>query len=171
MGIPPPLAGFDARSAMIAVKGHAAGQVSAVCGASRAAQELHPTAHFGTMSTTSLGGAEPKVWIDPELPPDMGEFRRIREALVRHHLPQSDQPRFREEEAGDRGRCVETHHAAINQALGRRRQLRLAFLRATSPDPELKALGRGGQCTEELVEFAADILALAGRERDDGSGG
>ena len=116
--------------------------MSAVCGAPRAAQKLRPTAH--ATSATSLGGAEPKVWINPELPPDMGEFRRIREALVRHHLPQSDQPRFREEEAGNRGRCIKTHQAAINQVPGRRRQLRLSLLRATSPDSELKASAKVG---------------------------
>ena len=124
-----------------------------------------PTAHLRDLLCTSLGGPERKVWIDPKLPPDMREFRRIREAPVRHHLPQSDHPRLREEEPGDRGRCIKTHQAAINQALGGRRQLRLALLRATSPDPELKALGHGGQRAEELVELAADILALAGRER------
>ena len=156
---------------MIAVEGRAAGHVLAACGTREPHRNCAPPRTLETSSATLLGGAEPKVWINPKLPPDMGEFRRICEALVRHHLPQSEQPRFREEEAGNRGRCIKTHQATINQALGRRRQLRLALLRATSPDPELKALGHGGQPAEELVEFAANILALADRERGDGSGG
>ena len=103
-----------------------------------------PTAHLRDLLCTSLGGPERKVWIDPELLPHVGEFRRIREAPVCHHLPQSGHPRFREEEPGDRGRCIKTHQAAINQALGGWRQLWLALLRTASPDPELKALGHGG---------------------------
>jgi hypothetical protein len=139
--------------------------------ASSTALDYGPTAHLENPSATSLGGPERRVSINPELPPDMGEFRRIREAPVCHHLPQSGHPRVREEEPRDLGRCIKTHQAAINQALSGRRQLRLALLRATWPHPELKALGHCGQRAEEPVELAADIPALAGREPSDGSGG
>jgi len=97
-----------------------------------------------------------------------GEFRWIREASVRHHLSQSDHPRFREEKPGDRRRCFKAHQAALNQTLGRRWQLRLALSWSTSPGSELKALGYGGQGAEELVQLTADVLAFAGRECTDG---
>ena len=47
-------------------------------------------------------------------------------------------------------------------------KLRLALLWATSPSSELKALGHGGQRTEDLVELTTDALAFARRERTDG---
>jgi hypothetical protein len=79
----------------------------------------------------------------------MGEFGRISEASIRHHLPQSDYPRFGEEKPGDRRRRIKTHQTAINQTLCGRWQLRLALLGTTSPGPELKAFSDGRQGPEK----------------------
>src|ERR1700733_4949827 len=101
-------------------------------------------------ATSSLGDIGLRaVWFDAKLPPHMGEFRGIREAPFRHHLSQRGQSRIGEEESGKPARHIEAHQAAVNQALGRRRQLRLALQWAPSPGPELKAVSNGWQCAEE----------------------
>jgi hypothetical protein len=57
----------------------------------------------------------------------MGEFHRIRRAPFRHHLSQRCHSSIGEEVPGNIARRIEVHEAAANQALGCRRQLRLAF--------------------------------------------
>ncbi len=61
------------------------------------------TADPGGARAVSLGGPALDIRIDPKLPPDVGEFNRIRETPVRHHLSQSDYPRTREEQPGNAG--------------------------------------------------------------------
>jgi hypothetical protein len=92
------------------------------------------------------------------------EFHRIRETPVRHHPPQGGGPRLREEEPRNVGRLINAHQASVNKRLGGWRQLRLPLLRAAAPGPQLESLGDRRQCAEELVEFAPDVFALAGRE-------
>ena len=99
----------------------------------------------------SLGGVAREAWVNAELPSDVGEFYGICEAAIGHHLSQSDSPRFGKEQPGNVGRCIKVHQTAVEQALGRRRELRLALLRTPSPTPQLKAFRYGRQCAEERV--------------------
>src|ERR1700722_16577176 len=115
----------------------------------------------------SLGGLALGGWIDTQLPSNMGEFRRIREPPVLHHLPQGRHPRCREDKPRNLGRLIKTHQVAINQALGCRRQLWLILLRTASPRPQRKPSGDGRKEAEELIELAANVLTLAGREHRD----
>lgn len=96
--------------------------------------------------------------VNPKLLSDVGEFPGIHETPVRHHLAQGGSPRAREEQPRNVGRPINTHQAAVNEGPGCWRQLRLAFLRAATPGPQLKALGDRWQCGEELVKLAADVL-------------
>ncbi len=65
---------------------------------------------------------------------------------------------------GPPGRRLQAHEAALEQALGGGRHLGLTGLRAAAPGSELDAVGDAGQGREELVELAADVVPLAGRE-------
>ena len=112
-----------------------------------------------SLGRLALGGL-----IDTQLPSNMGEFRWIREPPVRHHLPQGHQPRGREDKPRNRGRLIKAHQAAINQALGCRRQFWLIFLRAAPPSPQRKPSGDGRKEAEQLIKLAANVLALAWRE-------
>jgi hypothetical protein len=91
----------------------------------------------------------------------MGEFHWIREPPVRHHLPQTRHPRCREDKPRSLGRLIKAHQVAINQALGCRRQLWLILLRAASPRPQRKPSSDRRKKAEELIELAANVLALA----------
>ena len=80
----------------------------------------------------SLGSFCFDARIDPKFPPDVGEFHRIREASVPHHLSQGGHPRAREEQPRKVGRPINAHEPAANEGIGRWRQFRLALLRAAA---------------------------------------
>jgi len=104
-----------------------------------------------------------------QFPPHVREGLGAGEPSVRHHRPQRQKTRVGEEQPGRPGRRLQAHEAALEQAQGDGRHLGLAGLRAAAPGPELDAIGDAGQSREELVELAADVVPLAGRE-DGGRG-
>src|SRR5277367_6161579 len=82
-----------------------------------------------------LGGFCLDTRVDPEFLPDVGEFHRIREASVPHHLSQGGHPRAREEQPRKVGRPINAYEPAVNEGLGSWRHLWLALLRAAAPGP------------------------------------
>src|ERR1700733_6351539 len=119
--------------------------------------------HAGLVSSRVIAGDR----IDAEFLADMGELFRIGEAVIHHHRSQRRQASLGEEQPWQMATNIKPHQATRNQSVGDRRQFRLASVGTTAPGLELKALGDTRQSREEDVQFAANIVPLAGGESGD----
>ena len=62
---------------------------------------------------------------------------------------------------------IDLHQSALDQPLSRQWHLWLAGLWAATPGLEQEAIGHRRQCREELIEIAANVVPLGGREPGD----
>jgi hypothetical protein len=70
----------------------------------------------------------------------MGEFDWVRQAPIGHHSTKLLQTRVGEKQPGKTPSHIQTHQAAVQQALGDGRDFGLTCLRPTSPVFKLKPL-------------------------------
>jgi hypothetical protein len=90
------------------------------------------------------------------------EFRGIGKTPVAHHSAQFGHPGLGKEQPWQALAGIKPHQPPFQEALGSRRQFRLASLRTAAPGLEEKAVGNRGIGGEEHIEFAPDIVPLAG---------